>query len=83
MLAVVFVISILLYVLAYRYYGRFLDRHFGIDDNGETPSHTDYDGVDKVPAKTARCCFLKYQRLFMMNFNIVILIVWKFKRYMN
>ena len=53
MLAVVFVISIILFVLAYRYYGRFLDRHFEIDDNRETPSHTDYDGVDKVPTKTA------------------------------
>ena len=53
MLAVVFVISILLFVLAYRYYGRFLDRHFEIDDNRKTPSHTDYDGVDKVPTKTA------------------------------
>ena len=53
MLAVVFVISILLFVLAYRYYGRFLARHFEIDDNRKTPSHTDYDGVDKVPTKTA------------------------------
>ncbi len=53
MLAVVFVISILLFVLAYRFYGRFLNRHFGIDDNRPTPSHTDYDGIDRVPTKTA------------------------------
>lgn len=53
MLAVVFVISILLFIMAYRFYGRFLDRHFGIDDNRKTPSHTDYDGIDKVPTKTA------------------------------
>lgn len=53
MLAVVFVVAIILFVLAYRYYGRFLDRHFGIDDTRLTPSHTDYDGIDKVPTKTA------------------------------
>lgn len=53
MLALVFIITIILFVLAYRYYGRFLNRHFEIDDNRKTPSHTDYDGVDKVPAKTA------------------------------
>lgn len=53
MLAIVFVVAIILFVLAYRYYGRFLDRHFEIDDNRITPSHTDYDGVDKVPTKTA------------------------------
>ena len=53
MLAVVFVIAIILFALAYRYYGRFLNKHFEIDDNRKTPSHTDYDGVDKVPTKTA------------------------------
>lgn len=53
MLAVVFVIAILLFVIAYRFYGRFLNRHFGIDDTRLTPSHTDYDGIDKIPTKTA------------------------------
>ena len=53
MLAVVFVIAIILFALAYRFYGKFLNKHFEIDDNRETPSHSDYDGVDKVPTKTA------------------------------
>jgi carbon starvation protein len=53
MLAVVFIVAIVLFLLAYRYYGRFLNKHFEIDDNRETPSHRDYDGVDKVPTKTA------------------------------
>ena len=53
MLAIVFVIAIALFAIAYRFYGRFLNRHFEIDDNKKTPSHTDYDGVDKVPTKTA------------------------------
>ena len=53
MLAIVFLVAIVLFVIAYRIYGRFLNRHFEIDDNRKTPSHTDYDGVDKVPTKTA------------------------------
>lgn len=53
MLAIVFIIAIILFAIAYRVYGRFLNRHFEIDDNRKTPSHTDYDGVDKVPTKTA------------------------------
>jgi len=53
MLTAVFITAVVLFILAYRFYGRFLDRHFEIDDNRKTPSHTDYDGVDKVPTKTA------------------------------
>jgi carbon starvation protein len=53
MLGIVFLIAVVLFVIAYRFYGRFLNRHFEIDDNRKTPSHTDYDGVDKVPTKTA------------------------------
>jgi carbon starvation protein len=53
MLAIVFIIAIILFIVAYRVYGRFLERHFEVDDNRKTPSHTDYDGVDKVPTKTA------------------------------
>ncbi|MDZ7607566.1 MAG: carbon starvation protein A [Cyclobacteriaceae bacterium] len=53
MLTAVFIAAIVLFLLAYRFYGRFLDRHFEIDDNRKTPSHTDYDGVDKVPTKAA------------------------------
>lgn len=53
MLTAVFVAVIVIFILAYRFYGRFLDRHFGIDDNRKTPSHTDYDGLDRVPTKTA------------------------------
>ena len=53
MLALVFIIAIILFAVAYRFYGRFLNRHFEINDDRKTPSHTDYDGVDKVPTKTA------------------------------
>ncbi len=51
MLTAVFIAAVVLFILAYRFYGRFLDRHFEIDDTRQTPSHTDYDGIDKVPTK--------------------------------
>lgn len=53
MMALIFLLAVLFFVLAYRIYGRFLNRTFEIDDANPTPSHTDYDGVDRVPTKTA------------------------------
>ncbi len=46
-------IAIVLFVLAYRFYGSFLDRTFGINPKRKTPAHTEYDGTDYMPAKTA------------------------------
>ncbi|MGE5432796.1 MAG: carbon starvation protein A [Syntrophomonadaceae bacterium] len=51
MLTFIFVLAVFLFVLAYFFYGRFLDRRFNISDQNPTPSHTDYDGIDRVPAK--------------------------------
>lgn len=50
MLALV-LIAVVLFVLAYRFYGAFLDRQFNMDPGRKTPAHTQYDGVDFVPAK--------------------------------
>ncbi len=52
MLAIIFISVIALFLLAYRLYGRFLDKTFEIDDKKITPSHTEYDGIDRVPTKT-------------------------------
>jgi carbon starvation protein len=41
------------FFLAYRIYGRFLARRYELDDSRATPSHTDYDGIDRVPAHKA------------------------------
>ncbi len=49
--AVLLVISIIILVLGYLLYGRWLARKWGIDPSRETPAHTEYDGVDFVPAK--------------------------------
>ncbi len=53
MLTLILLISTVLFLLAYRIYGRFLERRFNIDVSRSTPSHTDYDGVDRVPAHRA------------------------------
>jgi len=52
MLVAIILIGAFLFVLAYRIYGRWLDREFGIDPNHTTPAHKNYDGVDYVPART-------------------------------
>jgi carbon starvation protein len=53
MLTLLFVFCAVVFALAYWTYGRFLERRFEIDDSRPTPSHTDYDGVDRVPAHRA------------------------------
>ena len=53
MLTAIFLICTLLFLGAYFTYGRFLERLLGIDNTRPTPSHTEYDGVDRVPAHPA------------------------------
>jgi carbon starvation protein len=47
-----FIASIVLFILGYRYYGAYLERRFGINPKRTTPAHSSYDGLDYVPAKT-------------------------------
>jgi carbon starvation protein len=53
MLVTVVLICILIFVLGYLFYGRFVAREFKLDDNTVTPSVKINDGVDYVPAKPA------------------------------
>jgi len=53
MILFILVFSAILFVLAYLVYGRILEKRYDVDDNRATPSHTDYDGVDRVPASKA------------------------------
>jgi carbon starvation protein len=45
-------IAIVIFIIAYRVYGAFLDRQFNVESARKTPAHTHYDGVDYVPTKT-------------------------------
>uniref|UniRef100_A0A832G1K1 Carbon starvation protein A n=1 Tax=Ignavibacterium album TaxID=591197 RepID=A0A832G1K1_9BACT len=44
-------IALLIYVVAYRFYGGFITQRLDVNDSKKTPSHTMYDGVDYCPAK--------------------------------
>lgn len=50
MLTVIFIVAILFFLAAYFFYGRFLERRLGVNNARPTPSHTNYDGIDWVPA---------------------------------
>lgn len=45
------IISIVCFIVAYIFYGKFIARRMGIDPKRKTPAHTMRDGVDYVPAK--------------------------------
>lgn len=50
MLTIIFLLSCVLFALAYFKYGGFLKKHFELDNKNHPPSHTMYDGVDYCPA---------------------------------
>jgi carbon starvation protein len=53
MLIVVLLSAFVLFLMAYFVYGRFLEKWYDVNDKHPTPSHTDYDGIDRVPAHKA------------------------------
>ncbi len=50
MLITILFTAVIAFLLAYVFYGRFLVKRYELDNNRPTPSHTDYDGIDRVPA---------------------------------
>lgn len=44
-------IVLILLILAYNTYGRFIEKKLGVNKDSKTPAHTIPDGVDYVPAK--------------------------------
>ncbi len=53
MLVAILLTASVAFILAYVLYGRFLAKRYELDDSRPTPSHTDYDGIDRVPAHKA------------------------------
>ncbi|MBW2528721.1 MAG: carbon starvation protein A [Deltaproteobacteria bacterium] len=51
MIALILLFGIVAFAIAYRTYGRWLERAFDVDPERETPAHAQYDGLDYVPAK--------------------------------
>jgi len=53
MTAIILILAaIVIYIFSYNTYGKFISRKIEVDDLHSTPSHTQYDGVDYVPAKS-------------------------------
>jgi len=44
-------VTFVLFILAYIFYGGWLAKQWGLNPQGKTPAHEFYDGVDYVPAK--------------------------------
>ncbi|MFH1371134.1 MAG: carbon starvation CstA family protein [Planctomycetota bacterium] len=53
MLVTILLVGVTAFLVAYIFYGRFLNKRYEIDDSHPTPSHSDYDGIDRVPAHKA------------------------------
>ena len=53
MLAFVLIVSCVLCWFAYRFYGNFLSKRCGLDDDKETPASAQEDGVDYVPTRAS------------------------------
>ena len=45
-------LSIILFIIGYIWYGRYLAKKFGVDGSRPTPAHTRTDGIDYVPTKS-------------------------------
>jgi carbon starvation protein len=52
MLAGILIAVVVLFLVAYRVYGGWMSRVFGLDDRNLVPAEGQYDGVDHVPTKT-------------------------------
>jgi carbon starvation protein len=52
MLAGILIVVVVLFLIAYRTYGGWMSRVFGLDDRHLVPSEVQFDGMDHVPTKT-------------------------------
>ena len=55
-----FIVSLLLLVLGYLFYGAFVDRVFGSDPRRTTPCYTSQDGVDYMPMPTWKVFLIQF-----------------------
>lgn len=53
MLAVLFVIAVVWFLICYKFYGGFLTRTFALDNSRKTPAEEMYDGIDYCPTHPA------------------------------
>ncbi|MDH7500958.1 MAG: carbon starvation CstA family protein, partial [candidate division NC10 bacterium] len=51
MVLALFLLALICFALAYRFYGSFLSRQFELNDAHPTPAHAQFDNVDYCPAR--------------------------------
>ncbi|AFM06385.1 carbon starvation protein, predicted membrane protein [Bernardetia litoralis DSM 6794] len=56
---ITFITSLVILLLGYLFYGKFVDKTFKSDPTRETPAHTLEDGVDYVPMNSNRNAFIQ------------------------
>ncbi|MFH2139049.1 MAG: carbon starvation protein A [Candidatus Omnitrophota bacterium] len=49
--AVILLITLILFIFAYKFFGKKLKVLFGVDPNRRTPAYSSFDGIDYVPAR--------------------------------
>ncbi len=57
---VTFIVSLILLILGYFVYGKFVERTFGADPNRKTPCYTLQDGVDYIPMPTWKVYLIQF-----------------------
>lgn len=55
-----FILSLVILILGYIFYGKYVDNVFGSDENRPTPAITQPDGVDYVPLSTFKSLFIQF-----------------------
>jgi len=55
-----FIISVILLILGYIFYGKFVEKVFEIDSNAKTPALTKTDGIDFVPMKPIKMFLIQF-----------------------
>ena len=56
---ITFIVALILLLLGYLTYGKFVDKTFKSDANKITPAHTHADGVDFVPMNSSKNAFIQ------------------------
>lgn len=57
---VTFIVSLILLILGYAVYGRFIDKVFGSDCQRRTPCYTSNDGIDYMPMPTWKVFLIQF-----------------------
>lgn len=55
-----FILSLVILILGYIFYGKYVDSVFGSDNSRKTPAISQPDGVDYVPLSTFKSLFIQF-----------------------